>query len=81
MIIKYNRLGMTPVIPLGMTAIDAVTQAKRLGAPEVTLVYRWTQYKKPFTEVELEIAKLDSCKIIWLASSKEVVSKDGKVTQ
>ena len=40
MIIKYNRLGMTPVIPLGMTAIDAVTQAKRLGAPEVTLVYR-----------------------------------------
>ena len=69
------------VIGMGMTAIDAATQAKRLGAQEVTLVYRRTQEEMPCTEVELDIAKLDGCKIIWLASPKEIIGKDGKVTQ
>ena len=31
------------VIGMGMTAIDAATQAKRLGAKEVTMVYRRTE--------------------------------------
>lgn len=69
------------VIGMGMTAIDAATQAKRLGAQEVTLVYRRTHEEKPCTEVELDIAKLDGCKIIWLASPKEVIGVDGKVAQ
>jgi len=30
---------------------------------------------------ELNIAKLDGCAITWLASPKEVIGKDGKVTQ
>ena len=69
------------VIGMGMTAIDAATQAKRLGAKEVTLVYRRTQGEMPCTEHELNIAKLDGCNIIWLASPKEVVGVDGKVKQ
>ena len=69
------------VIGMGMTAIDAATQAKRLGAKEVTLVYRRTQEEKPCTEVELDIAKLDGCEIIWLAAPKEVKGINGKVTQ
>ena len=69
------------VIGLGMTAIDAATQAKRLGAKEVTIVYRRTQDEMPCTQVELDIAKLDGCKIIWLAAPKEVLGVDGKVTQ
>jgi dihydropyrimidine dehydrogenase (NAD+) subunit PreT len=69
------------VIGMGMTAIDAATQAKRLGANEVTLVYRRTQAEMPCTEHELNIAKLDGCNIIWLATPKEVLGKDGKVTQ
>ena len=68
------------VIGMGMTAIDAATQAKRLGAKEVTLVYRRTQEEKPCTEVELDIAKLDGCEIIWLAAPKEVKG-NGKVQQ
>jgi glutamate synthase (NADPH/NADH) small chain len=68
------------VIGMGMTAIDAATQAKRLGASEVTLVYRRTQEEMPCTEHELNIAKLDGCNIIWLAAPKEVLGKDGKVT-
>lgn len=68
------------VIGMGMTAIDAATQAKRLGAKEVTLVYRRTENEKPCTQVELDIALLDGCNIIWLAAPKEVLGKDGKVT-
>ncbi|MEO5891215.1 MAG: NAD(P)-dependent oxidoreductase [Ferruginibacter sp.] len=67
------------VIGMGMTAIDAATQAKRLGAGEVTLVYRRTENEKPCTQAELDIAKLDGCKIIWLAAPKEVIGEIGKV--
>ena len=67
------------VIGMGMTAIDAATQSKRLGAGEVTLVYRRSENEKPCTDVELEIAKLDGCNIIWLASPKEVHGENGKV--
>jgi len=68
------------VIGMGMTAIDAATQAKRLGASEVTMLYRRTQEEMPCTEVELNIAKLDGCEIIWLAAPKEVLGTEGKVT-
>ncbi len=68
------------VIGMGMTAIDAATQAKRLGAKEVTLVYRRTEAEKPCTNAELDIAKLDGCNIIWLTAPKEVIGQDGKVT-
>ena len=67
------------VIGMGMTAIDAATQAKRLGAKEVTLVYRRTQEEMPCTEHELNIAKLDGCNIIWLASPKEIIGENGVV--
>jgi glutamate synthase (NADPH/NADH) small chain len=69
------------VIGMGMTAIDAATQAKRLGASHVTLLYRRTQDEMPCTEHELNIAKLDGCNIIWLAAPKEVKGENGKVTQ
>ena len=69
------------VIGMGMTAIDAATQAKRLGASDVTLVYRRTQAEMPCTEHELDIAKLDGCRIIWLASPKEIKGENGKVSQ
>jgi glutamate synthase (NADPH/NADH) small chain len=67
------------VIGMGMTAIDAATQAKRLGAKKVTLLYRRTENEKPCTQVELDIAKLDGCEIIWLAAPKEVLGENGKV--
>ncbi len=68
------------VIGMGMTAIDAATQAIRLGAKEVTLVYRRTEKEKPCTQAELDIAKMDGCKFIWLAAPKEVMGDNGKVT-
>ncbi len=68
------------VIGMGMTAIDAATQARRLGAGEVTLVYRRTQEEMPCTEAELDIALLDGCGILWLAAPKAVLGDEGKVT-
>ena len=69
------------VIGLGMTAIDAATQAKRLGAKDVTIVYRRTYDEKPCTDVELDIAKLDGCQVEWLAAPKEIIGESGKVKQ
>ena len=78
----YNKVAVgnkVAVIGMGMTAIDAATQAKRLGAEEVTILYRRTQEEMPSTDVELNIAKLDGCKIIWLAAPVEVLGFEGKV--
>jgi dihydropyrimidine dehydrogenase (NAD+) subunit PreT len=69
------------VIGMGMTAIDAATQSKRLGAKEVTLIYRRTQEEMPCTEFELNIAKQDGCNIIWLAAPVKVKGSWGKVKQ
>ena len=69
------------VIGMGMTAIDAATQAKRLGAKEVTMIYRRTQDEMPCTEFELNIAKQDGCKITWLAAPIKVKGSQGKVKQ
>ena len=69
------------VIGMGMTAIDAASQSRRLGAKHVTLIYRRTENEKPCTDVELDIAKLDGCSFLWLASPKEVIGENGKVTE
>ena len=84
--LRTHDFGLVPVgdkvvvIGMGMTAIDAATQAKRLGAAEVTLVYRRTEAEMPCTQHELDIAKLDGCKIIWCAAPKEILGQDGRVT-
>lgn len=68
------------VIGMGMTAIDAATQAKRLGASEVTLVYRRSEAEKGCTQAELDIAMLDGCKVQWLAAPVAISGVNGKVT-
>lgn len=83
--IRSSALSQVPVgdkvavIGLGMTAIDAATQAKRLGAKEVTIIYRRTQEEMPCTQVELDLAKLDGCALIWLAAPKKILGMNGKV--
>jgi glutamate synthase (NADPH/NADH) small chain len=68
------------VIGMGMTAIDAATQAKRLGAREVTLVYRRTIDEMPCTKAELDLAMLDGCRVMWLTAPMEVTGREGQVT-
>lgn len=69
------------VIGMGMTAIDAATQAKRLGAKEVTMVYRRTEAQKNCTQHELDIALLDGCRMLWLAAPKEIKGVNGRVSE
>lgn len=62
-------LGKTvAVIGAGNTAIDAVTQARRLGAEKVVLVYRKTDKEMPAYEYEYELAKKDGVEFVWQAA-------------
>lgn len=69
------------VIGMGMTAIDAATQAKRLGAKEVTMLYRRTEAEMPCTKHELDIAMLDGCEVKWLSAPQKIKGSGGKVKQ
>jgi dihydropyrimidine dehydrogenase (NAD+) subunit PreT len=63
------------VIGMGMTAIDAATQAKRLGAKKVSIAYRRTENEKPCTQAELDIALLDGCEMYWLAAPHKILGQ------
>lgn len=56
------------VIGAGNTAIDAVTQAKRLGAEKVLMVYRKTESEMPAYDYEFELAKRDGVEFVWQAA-------------
>jgi glutamate synthase (NADPH/NADH) small chain len=62
------------VIGAGNTAIDAVTQAKRLGAERVLLIYRRTASEMPAYEYEYELAKRDGIEFWWQTSPVEILS-------
>lgn len=60
------------VIGCGNTAIDAVTQAKRLGAKEAVIIYRRGEEDMPAYEYEYEIAKKDGCGFMFHTAPVEV---------
>lgn len=63
---KDIRIGRNvAVIGAGNTAIDAVTQAKRLGAERVTLIYRRAEKDAPAYAYEMELAKKDGVEFLW----------------
>jgi glutamate synthase (NADPH/NADH) small chain len=53
------------VIGAGNTAVDAVTQAKRLGATRVIMVYRRTEKDAPAYDYEMELARKDGIEFMW----------------
>lgn len=62
-------LGRTvAVIGAGNTAIDVVTQAKRLGAERVMMVYRRSEKDIPAYDYEYELAKKDGIEFVWQAA-------------
>ena len=67
------------VIGCGNTAIDAVTQAKRLGAKEAVIIYRRGEEDMPAYEYEYEIAKKDGCGFMFHTAPVEVLG-NGAVT-
>ena len=69
------------VIGGGNTAIDAVTQAKRLGADKAMMIYRRSELEMSAYEFEQKLAKTDGAEFLLHAAPLEVVSSpDGHVT-
>ncbi|HEV7857700.1 MAG TPA: NAD(P)-dependent oxidoreductase [Pyrinomonadaceae bacterium] len=62
------------VIGAGNTAIDAVTQARRLGAERVLMIYRRSQKEMPAYEYEYELAKKDAVEFWWQTAPVEILS-------
>ncbi|SRR6266542_1042375 len=61
------------VVGAGNTAIDAVTQAKRLGAKHATIVYRRGPEEMPAYEYEFMLAKKDDCSFRFFTYPKRVI--------
>jgi glutamate synthase (NADPH/NADH) small chain len=68
------------VIGGGNTAIDAVTQAKRLGARDAVLVYRRSEAEMPAYDFEQELAKADGAQLMTNVVPVEILSNAGHVT-
>jgi dihydropyrimidine dehydrogenase (NAD+) subunit PreT len=68
------------VIGCGNTAIDAVTQAKRLGAEQAVIIYRRGPDDMPAYVYEYHLAKRDGAEFIFHAVPVEVLGENGEVT-
>jgi dihydropyrimidine dehydrogenase (NAD+) subunit PreT len=67
------------VIGGGNTAIDAVTQARRLGARDAAIIYRRTQADMSAYDFEQKLAKVDGARFLFNVMPMEVVSQAGHV--
>lgn len=64
------------VIGGGDTAMDCVRSALRLGAEEVTCVYRRTEAQMPGNVVERKHAREEGAEFIWLAAPIEFIGDE-----
>ncbi len=67
------------VIGGGNAAIDSARTALRLGAKEVTIVYRRTKDEMPASAEEIEGAIEEGVKIRFLAAPSRITTKSGKL--
>ncbi|MFA6001032.1 MAG: FAD-dependent oxidoreductase [Thermoleophilia bacterium] len=67
------------VIGGGFSAMDAARVSKRLGAKEVTVIYRRTEKEMPAHEIEVRDAKDEGIKFLFLAAPVKVEG-DGRAT-
>ena len=63
----------------GFSAMDAARVSKRLGAKEVTVIYRRTEKEMPAHEIEVRDAKEEGIKFLFLAAPVKVEG-DGHAT-
>lgn len=61
------------VIGAGNTAIDAATEAKRLGAEQVRILYRRSPSEMPAYDYEYELAKADGVIFDFLTAPKRIL--------
>ena len=68
------------VIGCGNTAIDAATQARRLGAAEVIVLYRRSEAEMSAYAFEYDLAKRDGATFLFHHAPIEVLSENGHAT-
>lgn len=68
------------VIGGGNVAIDAARSSLRLGAKEVTILYRREKEDMPADHREIEEAEHEGINFIFLGAPTAIIGKDGKVT-
>jgi heterodisulfide reductase subunit A len=68
------------VIGGGNAAIDAARASLRLGAEEVTIVYRRSQAEMPAIRTEIEEAEQEGIKFHFLATPAKILSKNGQLS-
>jgi len=68
------------VIGGGDAAIDSARVARRLGAKEVTLVYRRSQVEIPAIPGEVEDARREGIRMMMLTSPTKVLSHEGRIS-
>jgi heterodisulfide reductase subunit A len=68
------------VIGGGNAAVDAARVAKRLGAKEVSIIYRRSRAEMPAVSTEVEEAEREGVKLHILAAPVRVLTKDDRVT-
>ncbi|MGA1790949.1 MAG: FAD-dependent oxidoreductase [bacterium] len=68
------------VIGGGNTAIDAARTVFRLGAKEITILYRRTRLEMPAIEDEIEAAEFEGVRIEYLVAPVQVLGENGRVT-
>ncbi len=75
-----RNLGRTVVIGGGFTAVDAARSALRLGATEVTMVYRRTRAEMPATADEVNEAEEEGALLRLLTSPVSLAAEGGALT-
>ncbi len=69
----------TVIVGGGNTAMDACRTAVRLGAKEVSVVYRRTRAEMPAEDVEIDEALDEGVMFRFLTNPAEILASDGKV--
>ena len=64
------------VIGAGNTAIDAVTQARRLGAERVLMIYRRAEKDISAYQYEYDLAKKDGVEFVWQTAPVEILTNE-----
>lgn len=68
------------VIGGGNAALDAARTSLRLGAKEVSIIYRRSRREMPANDWEIEEGEKEGIKIVFLAAPTKIIGKDGKVS-
>ena len=68
------------IIGGGNTAIDAARTCWRLGAKDVTVIYRRSRKEMPASDIEIEEAEKEGVKFHFLAAPTRLIGDNGRLT-